>query len=106
MRWFIFFYEQAPKYNRDKYHKRIKAVKPMDIKGDYTHGSSSTVNTQGTNNFDPPNPPSVLEDDQVYSKKRMEARRKKFGGKEYLDKLKKEGVSMNYHPIQPSSVFR
>jgi DNA modification methylase len=29
-----FFYEQAPKYNRDKYHKRIKSV-PMSVSAHY-----------------------------------------------------------------------
>jgi len=28
-----FFYEQAPKYNRDKYHKRIKQVSEVEAKG-------------------------------------------------------------------------
>ena len=70
-----FFYEQAPKYNRDKYHKRIVA-KPTNKKKD-----------------EPINPVSVLEEaTDVYgeTKKKRKARRKK-------------GDS-NFEPVNPASV--
>ncbi len=69
-----FFYEQTPKYNRDKYHKRIKTITAKKEKAksvveeekDYCYGNEEYVkakgNTQGTNNFEPPNPASVIEE--------------------------------------------
>tara|TARA_R110000823_G_scaffold37383_10_gene101600 strand:- start:168 stop:935 length:768 start_codon:yes stop_codon:yes gene_type:complete len=64
-----FFYEQAPKYNRDKYHKRI-AVSATK-KEDNIKSSKNHINVHGLdkshptwaqhNSFIPPNPPSVLE---------------------------------------------
>jgi site-specific DNA-methyltransferase (adenine-specific) len=58
-----FFYEQAPKYNRDKYHKRIKGKKPHDVESDegvYGTNSGKMKNTMH-HCFDPPNPASVVE---------------------------------------------
>jgi len=85
-----FFYEQAPKYNRDKYHKRIKSVDPDkknetikekatvveektggDIYGETKTqqkmrrvGKKVSLGTRypGGNEFNPPNPSSVLEE--------------------------------------------
>ena len=77
-----FFYKKAPKYNRDKYHKRLKKLKPPNpvsvietkinsvypvasLTKDFVYGDGKFEkkkgNTQGTNNFDPPNPASVIE---------------------------------------------
>jgi len=55
-----FFYEQAPKYNRDKYHKRIQAKKEHNIEKECVYGNTSKMGTM--NNFEPPNPASVLEE--------------------------------------------
>ena len=62
-----FFYDQAPKYNRDKYHKRIQAKLPM-IKDDkqimgkgYEKGEEPNFNC--SKYFEPPNPLSVFEAD-------------------------------------------
>jgi DNA modification methylase len=63
-----FFYEQAPKYNRDKYHKRI-AKKEHNIPKDShqcTQGKSSKME-KIRNHFEPPNPASVLEEDEPVS---------------------------------------
>lgn len=61
-----FFYEQAPKYNRDKYHKKIKEQKlnpdgatEMD-KSVYGMALKDCV---ATASYQPPNPASVLEED-------------------------------------------
>lgn len=63
-----FFYEQAPKYNRDKYHKRIRTHTQEYEKDDETvYGGNKKENTQGTVNFEPPNPASVLEEDEPMS---------------------------------------
>jgi site-specific DNA-methyltransferase (adenine-specific) len=60
-----FFYEQAPMYNRDKYHKRI-AQKKHGIKkeGEITYGLSSKMGP--INNFEPPNPGSIFISDKVF----------------------------------------
>jgi len=80
-----FFYEQAPKYNRDKYHKRIQPKKEHNIeKEDITKKklrdlTTSTRAKEGydmfgncdTNvkpfNYDPPNPASIVEEDEPKS---------------------------------------
>ena len=57
-----FFYEQAPKYNRDKYHKRIQAKKDHNIeKEDITVGKTSK-HRKSEICFDPKNPASVVEE--------------------------------------------
>lgn len=59
-----FFYEQSPKYNRDKYHKRINN-KPQGKSQVYGESLKVTSNgfgdSFGINNFDPINPASVFE---------------------------------------------
>ena len=76
-----FFYEQAPKYNRDKYHKRIKAV--PNFKEDYknVYGNNKKDNTQGTNSFEPANPASVLEEEEkdIYGLSKEEKKGDKYG---------------------------
>ena len=79
-----FFYEQAPKYNRDKYHKRIAGVVPekkkekkekkdvVEEKTIYSQEISGAKNGHGYNaencknfgtyGFEPPNPASVVEE--------------------------------------------
>ena len=80
-----FFYEQAPKYNRDKYHKRIQAKNPASVveakpkknktikaKDRKAMGESSGIyakENQTASSFEPPNPASVVEEkDEVYGK--------------------------------------
>ncbi len=62
-----FFYEQAPKYNRDKYHKRIQQAKIDKTDGKNGHGFEKNIESglskKHKTNFDPPNPTSVLEED-------------------------------------------
>ena len=71
-----FFYEQTPKYNRDKYHKRIQAENPIvkeektkrktiKVKDRTSLGEQSgiySIDNRTTSNFEPPNPASVLEE--------------------------------------------
>jgi site-specific DNA-methyltransferase (adenine-specific) len=66
-----FFYEQAPKYNRDKYHKRIH-TSVIDKKGGknehgFENNIQSALGRKNINNFDPPNPTSVVEEDEPAS---------------------------------------
>ena len=93
-----FFYEQAPKYNRDKYHKRINNVK---------HSKSDTTNEKQTDkienikverkaqNFEPVQPDSVIEDeDPMFSEKKDERHQR------YL-----QCGCGYYEPPNPASVF-
>jgi len=57
-----FFYEQAPKYNRDKYHNRIHEKKEHNIENeDLTMRKTSKMEVFNKC-FDPPNPGLVLEE--------------------------------------------
>tara|TARA_R110000796_G_C14448238_1_gene423111 strand:+ start:96 stop:878 length:783 start_codon:yes stop_codon:yes gene_type:complete len=62
-----FFYDQAPKYNRDKYHKRIKSYPAKKENGKDEFGNDNkgvSVKECGfASNFDPPNPASVVEEE-------------------------------------------
>jgi len=95
-----FFYENAPKYNRDKYHKRINNVKHAksettqekksdkeekpkrksikDRKGLPTSSDLYPKENQTSSNFEPPNPSSVIEETDIYgeTKEHMKARGK------------------------------
>jgi DNA modification methylase len=111
-----FFYDQAPKYNRDKYHKRIKNTKEVEEeekcvveeeqekclygfnkkdKQDYQ------VKDLGKNhNFEPPNPSSVLEENPLCYKM------KKFKDGGHCGRLNKDGsYKMGYEPPNPASVL-
>ena len=85
-----FFYEQAPKYNRDKYHKRIqtqnvgggKNEHGFDCKGQSNHGEKS---------FEPPNPASVMEEKDPWGKKNGGDKGAPFG--------------LKYDPPNPASVM-
>ena len=93
-----FFYDKTPKYNRDKYHKRInsnaKVVK--DEKGivgvGYGEGVSH-LDKMGTKNFDPPNPASVVQE-KDYT----------YGDAEYFKIKGNTQGSNNFQPPNPASV--
>ena len=94
-----FFYEQCPIYNRDKYHKRIKAV-PVSHKDDETTtGYNKVENTQGTNSFEPPNPASVVED-----KKYVKGKNGYGYDKELLEGVENFGTN-GFEPTNPGSVI-
>ena len=57
-----FFYEQAPKYNRDKYHKRINNHQEPYVKSDEVGIGKTKKGEMNAKHFDPPNPASVLEE--------------------------------------------
>ena len=106
-----FFYEQAPKYNRDKYHKRInsnnKVAKDkkdlVQVEKDYTYCDHELIknkgNTQGSNNFEPPNPASVVEENPLcYGMKKF-----KDGGN--CGRLNKDGTyKQPFEPPNPASI--
>ena len=63
-----FFYDQAPMYNRDKYHKRINPKNETinNVVGNITNagnpeGASNFTNGNNGKFFEPPNPVSVIE---------------------------------------------
>ena len=63
-----FFYDQAPMYNRDKYHKRIQAKPKLEKSETAIFGTEPICKANfGTGkNFDPPNPASVIEETDIY----------------------------------------
>jgi len=94
-----FFYEQAPKYNRDKYHKRINNVKhaksetTQEKKSDAVENEKITIPSKEINNlgeqagiypknkmtfsnFEPPNPASVIEETDIYGETKTEMRKR------------------------------
>ncbi len=91
-----FFYEQAPKYNRDKYHKRIAPQKKHDIELECVYGNTSKMGKR-EHHFDPPNPASVLED----------AESNKIWGYNKPDTftIDKDGTNQTFSPPNPVSVI-
>ena len=113
-----FFYEQAPKYNRDKYHKRINNKKPASVveekiickkEGFGWKGKEGTKICSG-NQWTPTNPGSVVE--EKYTKEYMENKQKCVGtgGSEFqgifTEKNRKEWSKKNgpFEPPNPASV--
>jgi len=99
-----FFYEQAPKYNRDKYHKRIVAAPPnpasvVEEEKDEFGWDKSVVKEMGTkfngSNFEPPNPASVVEEKDEFGWDKSVV-------KEMGNKIGKVGA--NFEPPNPVSV--
>ncbi len=95
-----FFYEQAPKYNRDKYHKRIQPKKEHNIeKEDLTMGTTHKMKDTMHACFEPPNPASVVEEAEG-----------KYGGKNhcYGNACKGNFTGKNsygaFEPPNPASV--
>ena len=106
-----FFYEQAPKYNRDKYHKRINLAKIDKSKGDngfgFDNGIESPLSRRGLEtNFSPPNPASVLEEKQV---KFIDEERETIKDREGMGEQngiyeKEKQTHSKFEPSQPGSV--
>ena len=103
-----FFYEQTPKYNRDKYHKRIEPVKKHEVEKEGGVYGTKTSKMGTMNNFQPPNPASVLEyededkeltdDNRFFSKVAFKGSVKKTM-KDYKNR------KVNFNPVQPGSVI-
>ena len=110
-----FFHEQAPKYNRDEYHKRIKAKEPMvketDIwlkdKGKNGTGWDTHKPKYG-NEFEPPNPVSVLEEEEKNDgQKKAEEWGYKKSSSSFDNNQEINGgrrIGANYEPPNPASV--
>ena len=110
-----FFYEQAPKYNRDKYHKRIQAKpviseaekeeKPKKKLRDKTNSTRAKegkdiFGNNDTNvkpfNYDPPNPASVVEEKTTYGISKEEC-------KNSIDESVRYNGN-NFEPPNPASI--
>lgn len=101
-----FFYEQAPMYNRDKYHKRIAAkeehkTKNYETKSNEIHERTKAYMSGNKNLYDPPNPASIVEEKSggdIYGEKKIDQinRRKEM--------YKKSGNVNNFEPPNPASV--
>jgi len=109
-----FFYEQAPKYNRDKYHKRInnkKHAKSETTKEKKSDTVENKIIERKTANFEPPNPASVI--NEKYTKEYINNKQKAVGTggsetqgiftKENLEKWRKENGG--FEPKQPTTVI-
>ena len=109
-----FFYEQAPKYNRDKYHKRInnkKHAKSETTKEKKSDTVENKIIERKTANFEPPNPASVI--NEKYTKEYINNKQKAVGtggsetqgifSKENLEKWRKENGG--FEPKQPTTVI-
>ena len=99
-----FFYEQTPKYNRDKYHKRIQAKNPIvkeeseeksktiKVKNRKSFGEQSgiySIDNRTTSKFEPPNPASIVEEDEPKS---MFESTKVFNGKRHHQTEKPQDI--------------
>jgi DNA modification methylase len=117
-----FFYEQAPKYNRDKYHKRIAGVVPEKKKekkdvveekddkwikeaGKNGHGWDKHKPEYG-NSFQPPNPVSVVEEKfckEYYDTNKTGMSKTDIYSKDQIKKYHKEN-GVGFEPPNPASV--
>jgi len=103
-----FFYEQAPKYNRDKYHKRIQAKKEHNIeKEDITMGKTSKMKDTMHKYFEPPNPALVVEEKfckEYYETNKTGMSKSDIYTKENMKKYQKEN-GVGFTPPNPASIL-
>ena len=90
-----FFFEQAPKYNRDKYHKRIQQHKEPYVKSDEVGIGKTKKAEMNAKHFEPPNPASVLEEEDTMFGETKDERKKRY---------KKNGTGA-MKPPNPASVL-
>jgi DNA modification methylase len=106
-----FFYDKAPKYNRDKYHKRInqhtlKYEKPKDgqeIGVGGTHKMEKGFKLG--HHFEPPNPSSVVNEVSVIEYKRDLSNSTRKGKDVFGNNLLVKNKPFNYEPPNPVSVI-
>ena len=113
-----FFYEQAPKYNRDKYHKRIQAKLPIikDDKQIFAKGYEKGKEPPFCKSkfFEPPNPASVISEaereeksqkEQGRKNKTIKAKDRKSMGEQSGIYAKENQTASNFEPPNPASVI-
>ena len=106
-----FFYEQSPKYNRDKYHKRIAAepehkTKNYETKSNEIHERTKAYMSGNKNLYEPRLPASVVEETQGQKKAKdwgYEKCSKSFKNNEKVNGGRRMGA--NYEPPNPVSVM-
>jgi len=113
-----FFYRKAPKYNRDKYHKRIKQTKKVPNKKEpdkTTPSDKYKSSVYGVNckegfgaTYNPPNPASVIETEpdknlpNSFKTENVDYKKKEFG---YRNSGYKDGGGARFDPPNPVSIF-
>tara|TARA_R110002012_G_scaffold288419_1_gene481141 strand:+ start:872 stop:2455 length:1584 start_codon:yes stop_codon:yes gene_type:complete len=101
-----FFYDQAPKYNRDKYHKRIVA-QPKIVKDDNAHcgkvpaDQSFKLERLNQKTFDPKLPASVIEQKK---NKTIKGKDRKAMGEQSGIYSKENQTASSFEPPNPASV--
>ena len=103
-----FFYDQAPKYNRDKYHKRIEAKPAIEKSETAVMGKEPVCksNFEKVKYFEPPNPASVFEADgtELYGHKdNKSANGWDKSASAFYNKDKK--IEPSFYPKLPASVL-
>ena len=96
-----FFYEQAPKYNRDKYHKRIQTQNVGGKKNQHGFDSEGESN-HGKKIFEPPNPASVVEEEKP---KRKSVKDRKSMCEPTGLYSKENQTASSFDPPNPASVI-
>lgn len=94
-----FFYEQAPKYNRDKYHKRINNLKFGEsecVNGIEEHNNNNKYKIM--TNFEPVQPASVLEENTI-----MDC--KEYGTGKHYGYAFGQPAGAKWDPVLPVSVL-
>jgi len=110
-----FFYEQSPKYNRDKYHKRNNNVKHAQSETTKEKKSDNDENVKverTQKNFEPVQPASVLEEEPKYTKAHLDNNRGGAGTNTKTDIFSKENIKkfheengVGFTPPNPASVL-
>jgi len=96
-----FFYEQAPKYNRDKYHKRIQTQNVGGKKNQHGFDSEGESN-HGKKSFEPPNPASLVEEEKP---KRKSVKDRKSMCEPTGLYSKENQTASSFDPPNPASVI-
>ena len=101
-----FFYDQAPKYNRDKYHKRIAAepehkTKNYETKSNEIHERTKAYMSGNKNLYDPRLPASVIEQKK---NKTIKGKDRKAMGEQSGIYTKENMICSSFEPPNPASV--
>tara|TARA_R110002049_G_scaffold85258_4_gene216826 strand:- start:99 stop:1142 length:1044 start_codon:yes stop_codon:yes gene_type:complete len=101
-----FFYEQVPKYNRDKYHKRInnqKIAKSETSAGTKSENFDNENKVRKQNNFNPVQPASVVEE-KPKKKRNIRDSTRANEKKDIFGYNQDAAKPHQYEPPNPSSV--
>ena len=99
-----FFYEQAPKYNRDKYHKRINNVKHADSDTTGEKKAENIIIKREAQNFKPIQPSSVLEEKKDFMGETKSQREKRKNARKALGTKHIKDLN-DFDPPNPASVY-